>query len=68
MTIFAYCRVLRARCSTNSAFSAGALAKTPRPSVRGVEGWTYGRLDLRKGIEHNVEEEVVESILVKLYN
>lgn len=29
---------------------------------------TYGRSDLKKGIEHNVEEEVIEGIVVKHYN
>jgi isopenicillin N synthase-like dioxygenase len=28
----------------------------------------YGRSDLKKGTEHNVEEEVVEGIVVKHYN
>lgn len=29
---------------------------------------TYGRTDLKKGIENNVEEEVIEGIVVKHYN
>ncbi|KAG1730105.1 uncharacterized protein EDB91DRAFT_1239136 [Suillus paluster] len=29
---------------------------------------TYGRTDLKKGMEHNVEEEVIEGIVVKHYN
>jgi isopenicillin N synthase-like dioxygenase len=29
---------------------------------------TYGRTDLKKGMENNVEEEVVEGIVVKHYN
>jgi isopenicillin N synthase-like dioxygenase len=29
---------------------------------------TYGRTDLKKGKEHNIEEEVIEGIVVKHYN
>ncbi|OJA08975.1 hypothetical protein AZE42_11775 [Rhizopogon vesiculosus] len=29
---------------------------------------SYGRADLQKGNEHNVEEQVVEGIVVKHYN
>ncbi|KAG0702541.1 hypothetical protein DFH29DRAFT_982301 [Suillus ampliporus] len=29
---------------------------------------TYGRSDLKKGMDHNVEEEVIEGIVVKHYN
>ncbi|OJA08616.1 hypothetical protein AZE42_04827 [Rhizopogon vesiculosus] len=29
---------------------------------------SYGRTDLQKGNEHNVEEQVIEGIVVKHYN
>jgi hypothetical protein len=35
---------------------------------RKIRTTTYGRADLKKGKEHNVEERIIEGIVVKHYN